>query len=382
MTTELPGLAEREWRHRRLRTAMSEAALDGLLAFAPPWRRENVRYLTAAPLRSAFSFTYLPADGEPTAFAASDEDAEAIRAAGLVDDVRPLSLPALDHMIERLAADNGNGRFGVGHAELVPHVMWAALERGLPQARFESATALMDRARLVKSDWEIARIRDSARLADAGWEAFLAALRPGVAEYEIVAHVESTLKGAGAEDNFMLIASGGDEVRSMTPPSDRRMQPGDMLRTELTPQCAGYWAQICRSAVIGAPTIGQRESTKLFEEAVAAGIATVKAGVTAHDVAKAENDVFRRHGYGEYCTAEYTRVRGHGHGLHLDEFPLIEGADTVLEENAVVIVHPNTYTPLAGYHVLGDPVIVTHDGHEPLLRTPCELAETSNEHPA
>jgi Xaa-Pro dipeptidase len=102
-------------------------------------------------------------------------------------------------------------------------------------------------------------------------------------------------------------------------------------------------------------------------------MAAVRPGVTAHDVAKAQNDVFRGRGFGEYCTSQYTRVRGHGHGLHLDETPIIEGNETVLPENAVFIIHPNTYTPLAGYHVLGDPVRVTKDGCEVLIPTERKL---------
>jgi Xaa-Pro dipeptidase len=359
-----PGRAERDRRYARLRAAMAEAELDGLLAYAPAWRRENVRYLTGAPLRAAFAFAYLPATGEPTAFAASEEDEAAIAAAGLCPDV--CRIPEL---IDRL---RGNARIGVAHAELVPAVFWDKLSR---VARLQSATALMDRVRLVKSDWEIAQIRRCAEVCDAGWITFLETLRPGIAEYEIVAEVEASLKAQGAEDNFMIIASGGAEVRGMTPPSDRRLHAGDMVRTELTPQCNGYWAQICRSAVVGKASAEQRDSFALFEEAVAAGLDAVRPGATAHDVAKAENDVFRQHGLGEYCTSEYTRVRGHGHGLHIDEFPIVEGAETVLEPGAVAIVHPNTYTPIAGYHVLGDPIVVTAEGHEPLLRTPRELTE-------
>jgi Xaa-Pro aminopeptidase len=121
---------------------------------------------------------------------------------------------------------------------------------------------------------------------------------------------------------------------------------------------------------LGEPDDGQRRSSELFEEALDAGLRAVRAGVTADEVARAENDVFRRYGYGEYCTSRYTRVRGHGHGLHPDEAPpIVEGEETVLPANAVVIVHPNTYTPLAGYQVLGDPVVVTETGCEPLLRT-------------
>jgi Xaa-Pro dipeptidase len=375
VSAPVPDRGERDWRHARLRAEMAEQELAGLLAFAPAWRRENVRYLTGAPLRASLALAYLPAAGEPTAFAADRSDELAIAAAGLVDDVRPLELPDLGELVARLREDAPAGRFGIAHAELVPHAIWSALERGLPEATLESATALMDRVRLVKSDWEIAQLRRCAEMCDSGWAALLESLRPGAAEYEIVAEVEASLKAAGAEDNFMIIASGGDEVRGMTPPSDRRLEVGDMVRTELTPQFAGYWAQICRSAVLGPASSAQQESFELFEEALSEGLAAVRPGATAHDVAKAENDVFRRHGYGEYCTSEYTRVRGHGHGLHLDEVPIVEGVETVLEENAVLIVHPNTYTPVAGYHVHGDPVVVTRDGPEPLLRTPRELTQ-------
>jgi Xaa-Pro aminopeptidase len=135
----------------------------------------------------------------------------------------------------------------------------------------------------------------------------------------------------------------------------------------------GYWLQICRSAVVGPPSDAQRRSFDLFNEAVEAGVAAVHPGVTAHEVAVAENDVFRKHGYGEYCTSQWTRVRGHGHGLHLDETPIIEGNHTVLPEGAVFIIHPNTYTPIAGYHVLGDPVVVTATGCDALIDTERKL---------
>jgi Xaa-Pro aminopeptidase len=268
-------------------------------------------------------------------------------------------------------------RVGVAHYELLPGMLLAAVRRALPAAEIVSATALMDGVRLVKSDWELARMRRAAEVCAAGWEAFVEALEPGLPEYRIVAEVEARIKAMGAEDNFMLIASGKDEVRGMTAPSPRVLEDGDMVRTELTPQLDGYYLQICRSAVVGTASPAQHESFALFNEAVEAGMAVVRPGVTAHEVAKAQNDVFRARGFGEYCTSTYTRVRGHGHGLHLDETPIIEGNETVLPRNAVFIIHPNTYTPIAGYHVLGDPVRVTADGCVVLLETERKLFETS-----
>lgn len=372
---DAPPRSERERRHRRLRQAMQGASLDGLLAFAPAWRREHVRYLTGAAVRASFACAYLPPDGEPVAFVAAPEDAAAVTAAGWVADVRPLALPAAGELIAVLR-ERRPARLGVAHLELVPAGLQDRLCDDLDGVEITSATRLMAQVELVKSTWEQERMRGAAAVCDAGWEAFVAGLRVGVAEFELVAGVEAELKRLGAEDNFMLIASGREDVRGMTPPGPRRLVRGDMVRTELTPQVGGYYAQICRSGVVGRADDGQRRSFDLFRQALEAGLGAVRAGVTAHDVARAQNDVFRRHGLGDYTTSQYTRVRGHGHGLHPDEIPMIvEGEDTVLEEGAVVIVHPNTFTPLAGYHVLGDPVIVTRTGYEPLLRTERRLFE-------
>ena len=58
----------------------------------------------------------------------------------------------------------------------------------------------------------------------------------------------------------------------------------------------------------------------------------MKPGATAADVARAENDVFRKYGLGDYVTSKYTRVRGHGIGLFCDSKPhILEDVDTVLD---------------------------------------------------
>ena len=365
--------AELQWRSRRIRAAMEAAQMDAIVVFVPAWRRENLRYLTDAALESNAAFAYLPATSTITAFVCSDGDALAVRAAGFVTDVRPVNFPDVGEIADRVSQDLTRGRIGVAGSEFVPYIVWEQLKRLLPNIEFISASALMDTVRLVKSDLEIGRLRRGGEICDKSWLAFQDACRPGAREFEIIAEVEAKLREEGAEDNFMLIASGGDDVRGMTPPSDRRLEEGDLIRTELTPQFNGYWTQICRTAVLGNPTAKQRQSFELFDEAVAAGLDAIRPGVTAHEVAKAENDVFRRYGYGEYCTSEYTRVRGHCLGLHLDEVPIIEGDHTVLERNAVLVVHPNTFTPLAGYFVLGDPVVVTENGAEKLLSTPRQM---------
>jgi Xaa-Pro dipeptidase len=366
---------EQELRYTRVRAAMAEQGLDLLLAYGPGWRRENIRYLTDARVTGSAALVLVPATGDPSAFSVRPADLAVIAQRGWVTDVSRLDFPAATVLTERLR-DLAPTRIGVAHLELLPQAIADAIAAGAPGAEVVSATGLLDNARMVKSDWELAQMRRSAAVCAAGWQKFVDVLEPGLPEYRIVAEVEAELKRLGAEDNFMLIASGGDEVMGMTPPGPRLLEEGDMVRTELTPQMNGYWLQICRSAVVGKASDAQRRSFDLFNEAVEAGLSVVRPGITAHEVAVAENDVFRKYGYGEYCTAKYTRVRGHGHGLHLDESPIIEGNHTVLPERAVFIVHPNTYTPIAGYHVLGDPVVVTATGYEVLIETERVLFET------
>jgi Xaa-Pro aminopeptidase len=147
-----------------------------------------------------------------------------------------------------------------------------------------------------------------------------------------------------------------------------------MVTTELTPCMDGYYAQICRTLVVGEASAEQRAAHALWREAMEAGIAAVRDGVTAADIAKAENDVFRKHGMGQYTTSEYTRVRGHGMGLFADTKPhLLENVSTRIDAGMTLIVHPNTYHPVVGYMVLGDAVVVTRDGCELLTGTPREL---------
>ena len=235
---------------------------------------------------------------------------------------------------------------------------------------------LLDRLFMLKLPPEIAAIRRASALADEGYAHFRQMARPGRRQYEVVAETEAFLRSRGAPDNFQIIGSGGPDVRGMTPPSERRLAAGDLVTTELTPAIDGYFAQICRTLVLGKASAVQKQAFGVYLDALEAGIAAVRAGVTAADIARAENAIFRKHDLGDYVTNKYTRVRGHGLGLMPDMKPAIqEDVDTVLEPGMTIIVHPNTYHPQAGYIVLGDVVVVTETGCEVLTKTERVLFE-------
>ena len=299
-----------------------------------------------------------------------DSAIEADRAALECAGVEVVHAPDLLDRVDRALSRFNNRRIGAAPARLIPRKI-AARAKDL---NLGDRTAFLDRLLMGKLPSEIGAIRRACKVADDGYAVFMNAARPGRADYELIAEAEAFFRSKGVDDNFQIIGVGGPEVRGMAPPSGKKLKAGDMVTTELTPCVEGYYAQICRTLVVGEPNAEQKKAFALYREAMEAGIAAVRDGVTAADIARAENEVFRREGLGVYVTDQYTRVRGHGVGLFADTKPhILEDVTTRIDEGMTLIVHPNTYHPVVGYLVLGDVVAVTADGCDVLTETPREL---------
>jgi Xaa-Pro aminopeptidase len=322
-------------RKKRLTDAMKDAGLDALLVYGNAWQGDYLRYSTNFGILEGQALAIVRSDGHITLYV--DSALEADRAALACPGVECVMAIDLVGEVDQAMNRMRNQRIGAAPQRLLPRRI-AARSKDL---NLSDETGFVDRLLMGKLDSEIAAIRKSAN---------------------------------GVDDNFQIIGVGGVEVKGMAPPSGKRLKRGDMVTTELTPCVDGYYAQICRTLVVGEPTPEQKGAHALWRESMEAGIATVRDGVTAADIAKAENDVFRKYGMGKYTTSEFTRVRGHGMGLFADTKPhILEDVTTRIDAGMALIVHPNTYHPVVGYMVLGDGLAVTKDGCEVLTGTPREL---------
>lgn len=323
---------------------MYEKNWDHLLLYGHTWRKDYFRCLVNFNFQGPHALAAVDVNAEVKVFVTDPWDAAALPGSTFEPD-----LAVVCGRYKALA------QVAVAGKEI--------MQQRLTDDEQASATYAVEELRRVKTGDELARIRQAAELSDRGYQFFAQVAEVGMTEYELVAETEAFLKEHGAEDNFQLIASGGTEVVGMKPPTERKLRAGDSVTTELTPQIDGYWAQICRTLVIGEPNDKQREAFAIFEEARQAAEDVLKPGVNIADVAKATNDVFRKYGYGEYTGSKYTRVRGHNLGLHPDENPyVLEDVNYTVKEGMVVICHPNTYLPLSGYMVFGDTLLVTANG--------------------
>lgn len=364
-----------EWAARKtaLMRLLDAFRLDGLMIYASMLRRENIRYFAGFNPVEPGAIAYFDPNGGCSLLVPTLAEArrgvpgsQAIRTVSYAGDLQRIPSLLDQHSLPR--------RLGTGGGEAFPSALADVLEEAVPGLELVDLTSSLDAVRQVKSEPEIRRIRRAASIADAAFEDLVGYLEPGIREYEIVARVEYQVRRAHGEDNFQILATGAGDARAMHPPTDRILRAGDLLITEISPQFEGYYAQICRTVSVGPASDERRRAHSILLAAQQEAMDRIRPGMTASEVARIQNDVFRKEGYGEFVSEKYTRGRGHGIGLYIDEEPLIaEGNELRLAPGMVIMIHPNTYLPLAGYMVAGDPVLITETGGERLSRSSREL---------
>src|SRR5262249_15532034 len=200
------------------------------------------------------------------------------------------------------------GRVGLAGGREMPYPIYAGLSQALS---LEPADDLIDEIARQKTPADLERVRRASAAADAGFEAFRAAARVGIREYEIVAEVEYAMRLAGAEDNFILLST-GPHNRAMRAPTDRRVERGDIAIGEISPVVDGQFVQLCRTVSVGAPSDALVTAYDLLLRSYRSSVEQVRAGVPAALVATTIDDVLTEAGYGEYCRPPDMRTRGPG----------------------------------------------------------------------
>jgi Xaa-Pro dipeptidase len=225
-----------------------------------------------------------------------------------------------------------------------------------------------------KTAAEIGRARRASAIAEQGLERLLELARPGVRECDLAVELNCYMKSLGADDNFLMLCASPHNPAVM-PSSNRKIERGDILVTELTPSYEGQFVQICRTVAVGLPRTELQKKYDLVLRAMWAGIETIRPGIPMSEVCAAIDRILEVAGYAEYCRPPHMRRRGHGLGCgSVAPGDVAKNNDTVLEEDMIFVVHPNQYLPETGYLMCGEPVRVTATGAETLSARTASLA--------
>jgi Xaa-Pro dipeptidase len=245
-----------------------------------------------------------------------------------------------------------------------------ALQGAAPGAAFVSLTETLPGLRVIKDGGEIEAIRAAIAITEQALHALPTWLRMGLTERQIAERLTREILSAGADGvAFMIVVSGPNGADPHAGPSDRPLQPGDLMTIDCGAVLDGYIADITRTWAVGRVAGELREVYEVVRQANIAGRAAVRPGVTAQEVDRAARKVIRDAGYGRF----FIHRTGHGLGIETHEPPyIVEGNEQLLEPGMVFTVEPGVYLPGVGGVRIEDDIVVTHDGAESLTSFPRE----------
>jgi Xaa-Pro aminopeptidase len=253
-----------------------------------------------------------------------------------------------------------------------PKALLDSIHKAAPQVAFIDLSRPIESMRMVKDPDEVACIRASCGLVDYAYSVAESVAVPGVSEVELYAAVHrKVVEKAGGFQYFSGDFTTGR--RSIDPgrtgaPTSLILKKGDTLILDLWTQTNGYWADTCRTFMIGAqPTREQVRVYRVVERAMKAGVAKMRPGTTGGDVYRAVKSVMVDAGYGRL----FTHHAGHGLGLEPWERPyLIPSSKDVIEEGMVLALEPGVYLKGVAGVRLENNYLVEKDGAVSLSRYP------------
>ncbi len=236
----------------------------------------------------------------------------------------------------------------------------------------KDAPAIVERARMVKDEDEIRRIRAAVELGARLFDRAVEVMRPGIKEVEVAAEMELAARRGGAEEMSFptIIASGGRSALPHGRASEKVIAPGAFVVCDFGVILSGYCSDQTRSVWVGSVADDARSAYEAVREAQQAAIHAVRPGITVGEVDSAARKVLQKAGFGRY----FTHSTGHGVGLEIHESPRVaEGQREVLQSGMVITIEPGVYFPGKWGVRIEDMVVVTDGGCEVLTPTSKEF---------
>ena len=225
----------------------------------------------------------------------------------------------------------------------------------------------------VKSAREIAVMRQASRIVATVLREMIAMAAPGLTTGDLDRHAEKRIREMGATPSFKgyhgfpasICASINHEVVHGIPSAKRVIRAGDLLKVDTGAYFEGYHGDSCVTICVGDGVPEQaRTLSRVAQESLMQGLATVKAGSTLLELAGAVQDHVEAHGFA--VVEDYT---GHGVGRNLHEEPSVFNYRTrdlpnmVLRPGMTLAVEPILNAGSRGCRTLKDRwTVVTVDG--------------------
>jgi Xaa-Pro aminopeptidase len=237
------------------------------------------------------------------------------------------------------------------------------------------STGLVEKLREVKDESELRCIQSAIWVAQQGFAALQATVRPTDSEKDVADLLDGYVRRAGGDGMaFPTIVGIGE--RSALPHANlsaRRVESGSFLLVDWGARHDLYHSDLTRVRWAPGRQRNWDVESKLQKmytvvlEAQTRAIAALRPGVNVKVVDAAARGYIAECGLGDY----FTHGLGHGIGLEVHEAPAVRSnSNDVLRAGMVVTIEPGIYLPDFGGVRIEDDVLITPDGREVLTSVP------------
>lgn len=378
--SQFPRFGENEIasRHQKVRDLMDEAGVQAILFYTAGTRfASEIYWITDWP-GGRESYVLFQKDEEPVVLVQLYNHIPMARVLSVVQDVRWGGADTSDTMID-LLRERGLGEKKVGPIGLIgslPYRHYQKMRDRYPGAEFVDLSGKIRMLRTIKSEAEIDRLRIASKLTDESLRELAKGLKEGIREDELPALLEPVYLKAGGYAGIHFMTSMPMGAPHFPVPaqyhSNRRLQRGDCLITEISGGYWGYTGQIHRTFSLGeGPTAQWIDIHSAAVEAFEAISGVIKDGTSSREVEEVA-EVIHRRGYTIYDDLL--------HGA--SQLPPIiqtksskrhRSADVIFRERMVIVIQPNVITRDEKMGLqFGETLVVRRDGCETLNAFPRE----------
>jgi len=391
-------LAERDRRWKAVRAKMAEQHIDVIVTPQNTGHsmdfQANTRYLTHcggggdADIAAVF-----PLDGDVTAIATS-ANPRWTTTQDWTTDVREARRNYGAKVVERLKELNiERGRIGIaglGEVEgtrtpegTILHGTYEKIREAFPQAEIIDATPILTETRYIKSQEEIEVLTKSMEIVELAYQAEIETARAGVRDWDVWAATQYALMRNGSEMPVHCNWISGKNVRrTLTRPSMRILERGDLIINEVEASWIGYRSQGVQPVFVGVADPVHQELIKVQREIFNRVMEHLKPGVSVKELAELTIKT------GEAAAPKSGPAAGargdlnmHGRGAG-DDGPIITAhaksprqLATQLQENMVFICKPSARSADGqSLSTWGDTIVITTKGGKRLGKRPHDLA--------
>jgi Xaa-Pro dipeptidase len=364
--------AELERRQKTVYRLMEKEGVDAALFYGSGRYASDIYWLSDWP-SSREAYLLMQNGKEPVILMQLFNHYPMARVMSAIKDVRWAG-PNTTRSVVDLIAERGLESKKIGLIGSISYQVYNKLRESYPGITFVDLSGKLRMLRTVRSAEEIERIRLASKLTDQSIQVLAEGLRPGMREDEIPALIEPVYLKAGGYAGIHFMSSMPMRDPDFPVPSqfhsNRKLQKGDALITEISGAYSGYSGQIHRTFSLGE---GPTPAWQKMHDAALEGFETlarvIKEGATTTEAEEAAEIIHARgfttyddlvHGVNQYPPIFQTKTRRRH-----------ESPELIFRENMVIVIQPNlmTHDEKMGLQ-FGETLVVKKHGCESLNEYP------------